>query len=371
MAALAILIALLALAAAAYLWFALDQAEARNAAARTEVQREVGALRQELTAADRLEAERLETLEQGLEQALAALQQSDQEAAEERRRLAGALAEQRALVEDDREQLNAALQSVQEDQRRLRAALEEAARPMAAARTRRAVSEALSLATAANERLLLARDVNAAVTALRLADERLAEVDDPRLHSAREALAADLAALRQVPRVDREGIALRLTALAGQTDELPVERAEIPGRPTATGERPARDAVDWRDWRALLEAVWDDLRALVVVRRGGEAVEPLLPPEQHYFLRQNLQLKLQQARLALLMNDGETYRRTLEEAQIWLEQHFADSDPVRAAREALAELAALDVRAELPELAASVEALRNLRARLEREDRGA
>jgi uroporphyrin-3 C-methyltransferase len=49
---------------------------------------------------------------------------------------------------------------------------------------------------------------------------------------------------------------------------------------------------------------------------------PLLAPEQNYFLRENIKLRLLSARIALLRHDEVTYRADLRAVEKWLLEHF-------------------------------------------------
>jgi uroporphyrin-3 C-methyltransferase len=72
----------------------------------------------------------------------------------------------------------------------------------------------------ANQRLVMAGDPVAAQALLHGADAVLRDLNDPSLHAVRAAVAADVAALRAIPKVDVEGIYLRLAALIEQADKL-------------------------------------------------------------------------------------------------------------------------------------------------------
>ena len=74
-------------------------------------------------------------------------------------------------------------------------------------------AEAQYLLRLANQRVVMARDTDSALALLDSADGILRQLDDVSLHDVRAAVAAEQAALRAVPKVDVEGIYLRLSAL--------------------------------------------------------------------------------------------------------------------------------------------------------------
>ena len=83
--------------------------------------------------------------------------------------------------------------------------------------------EAIFLTRLAGQRLLVARDVDAALSLLGQADELLRDTGEPRFESARLAIARDRAALAAVPKVDQVGLYARLSAIIDQVDQLQLE----------------------------------------------------------------------------------------------------------------------------------------------------
>lgn len=216
----------------------------------------------------------------------------------------------------------------------------------------------------ASERLQLARDVPSAITALELADARLQAIADPGWLPLRRQIADDIAALRAIPQIDTTAISLKLQALSARVSSLPLDGA-VRRALEAEGpalQAPASDAAAaWYEqaWRRVQEAVL----ALVTIRQNTTPTTPLLPPDLHGLLVQNLRLQLQAARTALLLGDAAHYEAALTAAADWVRRYLATEDPaVEAALSTLNELTAVDVAPTLPELAGTLRQLRRLRA---------
>jgi uncharacterized protein HemX/uroporphyrinogen-III synthase len=218
----------------------------------------------------------------------------------------------------------------------------------------------------ASQQLQLAGNVRAALLALQLAEARLARADRPQFLPIRRALARDIERLKSLPALDLAGMSMRLDSLVAQVDSLPLafdERGERIGAPKeaapAAGERGF--------WSRLGAEVWSELRQLVVVRQVNDPEPPLLPPSQAYFLRENLRLRLLNARLTLLTRDEAGYREDLRVAQAWIQRYF---DPQsRQAREMLAQLKQLSsttLSFEMPTISESLDAVRGFKSRKER-----
>jgi len=217
----------------------------------------------------------------------------------------------------------------------------------------------------ASQQLQLAGNVRAALLALQLAEQRLARADRPQFVPIRRALARDIDRLKTLPSLDLAGMSMRIDHLATQVDTLPLafdERAEHspPAKQSAADERGF--------WSRLSVEVWNELRQLVVVRQVGNAEPPLLPPSQAYFVRENLRLRLLNARLSLLARDETGYREDLRTAQRWIQRYFDPrSKQTAEALNQLKQLSSGTVSFELPSITESLEAVRGYKSRRERQ----
>ena len=135
--------------------------------------------------------------------------------------------------------------------------------------------------------------------------------DRPQFLPVRRALTRDIDRLKSLPALDVPGLSLTLDRLVASVDALPLafdERVERPAPAKAAKGAPA--AAEEGTLERLGGEVWRELRQLVVVRRIDAPEPPLLPPPQAYFLRENLKLRLLNARLALLTRDEADRKRT-------------------------------------------------------------
>lgn len=240
-----------------------------------------------------------------------------------------------------------------------RAAVEEIQRELARSADDRLVADAEQLLILASQQLQLAGNVKGALVAMQAADQRLARSDKPAVVALRRALAADLERLRALPLIDTVGIALRLDQVIAGIDTLPLTTAETP-RPAPV----ARRAQEPASVATLAREAWQELKSLVRVREiaPGEAV--LLAPEQAYFLRENVKLRLLSARVALLARDEASFREDMRAAQAWLARHFdTRAKPGAATAASLKQIAESPVVISVPDINASLAAARAARER--------
>ncbi len=186
----------------------------------------------------------------------------------------------------------------------------------------------------ANAQLQLAGNPHLASLALSFADERLLQLANPALTGVRRALSDELRAIEVMDKPDIEGITLTLASLASVVDSLPL-RQEVDDTESDTGEvDPDISGMD-RALASLKRALGD----IVSVRRTDEAAAPLIAPDAVYFLRANLALQLQAARLAILRNEKEIFTQSLGDAGAWLTRYYdTESAPVQGALETIAEI---------------------------------
>lgn len=212
--------------------------------------------------------------------------------------------------------------------------------------------------TLASQQLQLAGNVPVAVLALQTADLRLARLDAVRYLPLRKALAKDLAQLNGLVIADLPGISLRLEQAVLAVDKLPLVGY---GRPVVKAENVAPGAeLTW--WQRALHAARQEFSDLVRIQRFDRVEPVLLAPGQEFFLRENLKLRLLNARLALLARDASTFRSELGVAQGWLGRHFdADDKAVQATQASLRQMAGSELNATLPDLGGSLSAVRGLR----------
>jgi uncharacterized protein HemX len=229
------------------------------------------------------------------------------------------------------------------------------------------LAEADYLLSIANRKLRFEHDVNAAIAALDEADARLRILNDSLLIRVRSAVARDLQALKRVAPVDRTGIAVQLSALIQVSADLPFAK----GIAGAVPQDPEKKRPEITDAGGFFGAVWDDIKGLVTIRRIDKAATPLLPPDQRYFLRQNLALKLNTARFALLQREPAVYQASLAEAQAWIERYFETSAPgVHSGVQTIKRLRGVAIAPTLPDIENTLHTLRQIKRELDLDAQG-
>jgi uncharacterized protein HemX len=212
-----------------------------------------------------------------------------------------------------------------------------------------ALAEIEQVLLTAAQQLQLAGNVRAAIIALEGADTRLQRLNKPQFTALRRAIAADLANLRAVPSLDEVGASARIEALVARHASWPLASAQ--SSEAAPAPRTAGAS-------GLGQELWAELKRIVQIRRVDRNEAVLLPPDQAYFLRENLRLRLLSARLALLAQDQAGFRADLQAATHMLDRYFNTRDAgVAAAIKEIERLASLQIAVKLPGIDASLAAL--------------
>ena len=210
----------------------------------------------------------------------------------------------------------------------------------------------------AAQQTALTGSAEALVLALQQADERLARHKQPRLERVRRAVLQDLDRVRTLATTDIPALTLKLDELVRQVDEWPllavldrkgVELAERTDKSAdKPADKPAKDikplaksatpegapgegeapAPSWWQrvvqlpWASMVRQTWADVQSLVRVTRVDRPDAALLAPEQAFFVRENLKLRLLNARLALFSRQFDAAQSDLRLAQSAMELYF-------------------------------------------------
>ena len=282
--------------------------------------------------------------------------------------------EQKTLVRQGLETINAQQQRLTALETRLgdlatkHAALEEIRQEFNRGRDEWLLVEVEQLLGLAGHHLQLAGDVQSAIQAVTTADQRLSRSQRPQLVTLRKAVAQDLQRLRATTTVDVAGIAVRLENIASSVDAMGLAYDSRPVAATRAAPAKSGDPAGTENWweRAWRE-VWTEVRTLIRIDRMDRPDPVVLAPNQQFFLRENLKLRLLSARVELLSREQAAFRAETKLALQWIEKHFDPRDrKVQGAVETLRPFLAADFTVEVPSLAASQAALRAVQLPAER-----
>ncbi len=210
----------------------------------------------------------------------------------------------------------------------------------------------------ANAQLQLANNPHLASLALAMADERVTQLANPSLIDVRRAIADELAALAVMQKPDIAGTTLMLASLARVVDSLPL-RTATPDEDEPAAEVAEEQSGVGRAWSSVKGA----MSGLVKVTPPDQATFAVLTPDAEYFLRSNIALQLQAARLALLRGEQAVFEQSLDDTTALLEQYFdTDSTQVSSALQTIEEMRGNMEATAAPDISGSLDLLRQFQA---------
>ncbi|MEQ1578955.1 MAG: uroporphyrinogen-III C-methyltransferase [Steroidobacteraceae bacterium] len=268
-----------------------------------------------------------------------------------------ALAEREAAANDATSKQMESLLSLSRDVAALENTTSELQDRMTLPQRSWARAEALALLALAQRQLKIDRNVDAALDAMTTADSRLAQLREPALSTVRKQVTADLESLRSFERPDLDRITAQLRqaeidAAALTTAGIAAETAMETS--VAGSDSPGPIA---RAWLLVKQA----LGSLVTVRSTTAGSSALLTRDQQTLQRQQLQVLLLEARLAIARADQKAFASAIGEARSWLDDHFARTDAtVATLASELTQLAATDIAPPLPDVSGSLRLLEQM-----------
>lgn len=179
--------------------------------------------------------------------------------------------------------------------------------------------EAEYLVRVAARTLLLEHDTTAAISLLKNADARLADLNDPTFLPARKLVHEDIKSLELLPVLQTDEVVLTLMAMNNQIAMLPLAMVEVGTEANINQELSS----DINDWQANLSKTWQKfLDDFIRVRQRTGMIEPLVSPKQQQNLKQNLKLKIQLALWAASERKGDIYQKSLADLKQWFTEFF-------------------------------------------------
>lgn len=245
-------------------------------------------------------------------------------------------------------------QQLQDDVKNLQKTVAELTQTEHVGKSTLEIAQANYYVKLANENLQYANNVPLAITLLKMADDTIHRLDDPKLDTARKALAEDIANLQGIPQVDVTGIYMRLAALNNQLDklQLPNKALNVDTQAATVETAPSQS---W--WQRGLHTTWQALQKIVVVRYHEKGALPLVAPDQQMYLYQNLHAMIAQSTWGLLHGQQAIYQTSLQQTAEWVKQYFlADSAVTQAVLAELNQLQQVNIHPANPTINSSTQA---------------
>jgi len=186
------------------------------------------------------------------------------------------------------------------------------------------LAEAEYLIRIAGRKIALEQDIDTSLALLSSASRRLTQLNDPSLLPLRKVIEQDIATLSKLPRIDHDGLALKIAIQAEEVDDLALAgftRPEVVASDTQLSS-------DSADWKANLTKSWKSFSDnFITIRRQDNSVDALLSPQTAWYLTENLKTQLLQAELAVHRQDQAKFKQALKTAKAWIKRYYDINQP--------------------------------------------
>lgn len=248
-------------------------------------------------------------------------------------------------LDSTRKELNSAIQQVQ--------------RQLGKTRGDWLIADAEYLLSTASERLHLIGDVNTTRAALEAADQRLRESGDAAVFKVREQIAKDIAALNRVEVPDIVGIYSSIQTQAGQIDNLTL-LLPYAGKTPTSPKKPEKPVDQTQDKQDLIDSALNELEEIVTIRHTEQPIKAILTQEEAQFIKEQLRLKLETVKVALVQHNEPLYQASLTDAKKWTEQHFMQNTQTKNFIAELDRMKGVQIQSQFPDISLSLKMLKDI-----------
>ncbi len=221
------------------------------------------------------------------------------------------------------------------------------------------IADAEYLLSVANQRLHLVGDVNTTREALVAADQRLRESGDAAVFKVREQIARELAGLKTIKVPDIVGMYSSLQTLNDKIKKLAV-LLPYAGKELTQSENVHNHSAPTEEGHDLLNTIASQLEGYVTIRHSDKPVKEILTPEEAQFIRDQLGVKLEVIKIALVEKNDALFKTAIADAKHWLNENFSKNNDAKHFAAELDRLNSIPIRGQFPDISKSLKMLRDL-----------
>jgi uroporphyrin-3 C-methyltransferase len=248
-----------------------------------------------------------------------------------------------------------------------RAQLEDLMQSLSRSRDENLVVDIESAIRLAQQQSQLTGSVQPLLAALQSSQMRLTKVAQPRLAPLLRAIVRDIEQIKATPVTDTPTLLIKIDELVRAVDNLALLNAvgaTTSNNATTKLADATPETLSWARaismswWEKMLNDLWRNAQGLVRISRIDRPEASLLAPEQSYFVRENLKLRLLNVRLAVLARHFESAQADMNQVSRDLNKYFDVASGQGPLTLALArEVLAQSKNTEIPRIDATLAAL--------------
>lgn len=221
------------------------------------------------------------------------------------------------------------------------------------------IADAEYLLSVANQRLHLMGDVNTTRMALEAADQRLRESGDTAAFKVREQVAKEIAGLRTVIVPDVVGLYSSLQLLKDKVAKLAVI-LPYAGKPLTESKQIHDHEQSQESAHSMLNSALSLLEGYVTVKHSDQPVTKILTEEEVGFIRQQLNVKLEMIKIALVQQNDALFKSSITDAKHWISANFTKNNNSKSFVAELDRLNGYPLRSQFPDISKSLKMLKDI-----------
>lgn len=226
------------------------------------------------------------------------------------------------------------------------------------------IADAEYLLGIANERLHLIGDIVAAKQALESADSRLRDSDDVAIFKVRDQIVKEIEALDNIKPLDIVGIYSKINALQQTVNQLTLFLPYVGKHETQTdtdkNTQTDASAHDHDHGHGWVDETLHKMKGYVSIRHSSKPIEGIIDHEEVQFILQQLKIRLELIKMALLQQNEALYNSSIDDAKQWLNENFTMNAQGKDFLKALEELQSIKIRSQLPVISESLKLLKDI-----------
>ena len=221
------------------------------------------------------------------------------------------------------------------------------------------IADAEYLLSIANQRLHLVGDIKTTKMALEAADQRLRESGDTAAFKVREQIAKEISGLKTVKPIDVVGLYSSIQQMKEKTANLAV-RLPYAGKPLTESKQIHQHQQEQENEHGILNTLLESLEGYVTVKHSDFPVTGILTEEEVGFIRQQLNVKLEMIKIALVQQNDGIYESSINDAKQWLNENFTRNSNANDFIQELDKLKKIKLRKQLPDVSQSLKMIKDI-----------
>lgn len=222
------------------------------------------------------------------------------------------------------------------------------------------LSQVAYLINLANLQLSVSHNAKTSLQMLMMAQQKVENLNDPRLYALNKVLLKDIDELKAVPKFNITHVISQIDALSdsittaniipNQQDLLQAQQKS--GEAVSQADNQKDDKWYQRAWHHI-----SGIKGLIIIRKTDPDMRPLMDVQQQALMKSTIQSKLMLAEYAAISHNNKLYHQHLDMVEKWIKTYFFDSITRKNLLAQCTQLQSIDVSPKVPDIGDTITVL--------------